>query len=94
MRHDSQIKPQPADCSDYTLKGCVGQRLLSRCAPDRRDCEINLGMPRRRVRLVCNLYSSFATQAAMRPAFSVTRDRAGGDVTITVGQGPLAPAMA
>ena len=31
---------------------------------------------------------------AMRPAFSVTRDRAGGDVTIAVGQGPLARAMA
>ena len=43
---------------------------------------------------MCNFYSYFATQAAMRPAFSVTRDSAGGDVTITVGQGPLAPAMA
>ncbi len=32
MRYDSQIKTRPADCSDYTLKGCVGQRLLSRWA--------------------------------------------------------------
>lgn len=34
-------------------------------------------MPRRKVPPVCNLYSSYATQAAMRQAFNVTRDSAG-----------------
>jgi putative SOS response-associated peptidase YedK len=37
----------------------------------------NARMPRRRVPPVCNLYSTYATQAAMRQAFNVTRDSAG-----------------
>ena len=34
-------------------------------------------MPRRRIRPVCNLYSVYTTQEAMRRAFEVARDSAG-----------------
>jgi putative SOS response-associated peptidase YedK len=34
-------------------------------------------MPRRRILPVCNLYSSYTTQEAMRRAFEVRRDSAG-----------------